>query len=132
MSRRASNGSNLASILILGFLIIAVFIFGVSLLTQKKDPFGKLPDLPITEASMNGNSLRGNYYKVSGKVEERWVKNQYEGVHLSVEDNGATKPIFIQIPSGLKRPNLERERSYSFAVEVGSGGIIQATGIKRL
>jgi len=132
MSRRASDNSNLISLVIIGVIVIAIFSFAVTALNKKKDPFGKLPDLPTNEAAMNGNSLRGNNYKITGKIEERWVKSNFEGVHLSIVGEGDSKPVFIKIPTDLKRPNLERERTYSFSVEVGTGGIIEATGIKRL
>jgi len=132
MARRASSSTQILPLVIIGGVLLIAFAVGVSLLNKKKDPFGKLPALPVYDATENGNSLRGNIYQVNGKVEERWVKNNYEGLHLSVEENGVLHPIFIQIPNDLERPNLERERHYSFSVQVGPGGIIKATGIQRL
>lgn len=132
MSRRASKGGSPLLITIIGLVLVVAFGIAVSSITKKKEPFAKLPHLPVIDASENGNSLRGNMYRVDGKIEERWVKTNYEGLHLSVEENGQSYPIFIKIPQSLERPNLEREKSYTMSVEIGPGGIPMATSIERL
>ncbi len=130
MARRASRGSNPAPLIIIGILVIAGFAFAVTVLGKSKAPYSDLPALPVRDAIANGNSLRGNTYSVSGKVEERWVRNNYEGLHL--REDSSDSSIFIRIPNALERPNLERERHYSFSVTVTAGGIIEATGVERL
>lgn len=132
MSRRASKGSNQSVIIIISLLVIALFAVGVTFLTKKKAAYSSLPPLPVRSLMENGNSLRGNKYQVEGKIEERWVKNVYEGLHLSVEESGRYYPIFIKIPQDLEHPNIEREKHYSFSIEIGNGGIPLATGIQRL
>lgn len=132
MSRRASKGTNPTQLIIIAVLLVAIFVVGVSLLTKKKSPFNSDPVLPMSDIMQNANSLRGNTYRVEGKIEERWVKSSSEGVHLSVNESGQLYPVFIKIPQGLERPNLEREKQYSFSVEIGEGGIPIAKGIQRL
>ncbi len=132
MSRRASKGSNQSALIIISLLVIALFAVGVTFLTKKKAAYSSLPSLLVRDLMENGNSLRGNKYQVEGKIEERWVKNAYEGLHLSVKEGGRSYPVFIKIPQDLERPNIEREKRYSFSIEIGSGGIPLATGIQRL
>lgn len=133
MARRASKGKSSSVIMIIGVLVLIIlFAVAVTFFTRSSTPYSKLAYLPINVVTENGNSLRDNEYRVEGKIEERWVKENYEGIHLSVEQDGQQHPIFIKIPKSLERPNLERENSYAFSVKVGSGGIPVATGIERL
>lgn len=132
MPRRASKGNNPIILIIFSLIVIALFAVAVTFLTQKKAAYSQFPHLPVRDAMENGNSLRGNSYRIEGKIEERWVKTSFEGIHLSVEESGQRHPVFIKIPNDLEHPNLEREKSYSFSVEIGPGGIPLATGIQRL
>lgn len=132
MARRGSKGKKLNLLTIIGLMAIIIFAVAVTVLTQKKKPYSGLPSLPMSDISDNGNSLRGNKYMVEGKIEERWVKSDFEGLHLLVSEAGQQYPLFIKIPKGLKRPNLEREKHYAFSIEITEGGIPLATGIQRL
>lgn len=131
MARRASKGGN-KSIIILSLTAIAIFAVAVTVLGKKTNAFSDLSPLPLQDVTLNGNSLRGNSYQVNGKIEERWVRESSEGVHVLVGTDGPIHHLFIKIPKELERPNLEREKRYSFSVEIGGGGIPIATAIKRL
>ena len=68
------------------------------MLRQKSETFTDAPLLHISEALDNANSLRGNEYRVEGKVESRWVRDTGEGLSLKVEEDGRTEYFFIMIP----------------------------------
>ncbi len=123
MARRASQNSS-SPILIIGCIsLILIIAIAITLMGKQKEPFENLASFPMQQAMKNANSLRGNSYKVRGKVEERWVKNTYEGLHLSIEEQGQTYPLFIKLAMGGDRPNIEREQTYTFSVRVEEGGI---------
>jgi len=133
MARRASNSSNILIIAVISIVLIAVFAVGVTFIfNSPKEPFNDLPLLSASQATANGNSLRGNNYRLLGKIEDRWVQDKATGINLSVQENGVTHFLFVVVPSDLETPNLEREIEYAFAIKVSSGGILLATGVESL
>ena len=132
MGRRASSSLN--AIAIVGIIVVIAIVVGVGalMLNRKSETFTDVPPLHITEALENANSLRGNEYRVEGKVEARWIRDSGEGLSLLVEDNGGTQPLFIMIPPDVEHVNIEREQRYAFKIRFGEGGIAVATAVKRL
>jgi hypothetical protein len=139
MARRAS--SNVSTAAIIGIVIVAVIFAVVFILSNILGGAGYLlgnkkafdaPLLQIEEALQSANSLRGNEYRVEGKVDSRWVRDTGEGLSLMVEDDGQTKYLFIMIPPEVSHVNIEREQRYAFKIKFGEGGVAIATDVKRL
>ena len=105
---------------------------GTLMLRKESNTFADISLLRIDEAMENANSLRGNEYRVEGKVESRWVRDSGEGLSLLVEEGGRTEHIFIMIPNDVEHPNIEREQRYAFKIRFGEGGVAVATAVKRL
>ena len=91
MPRRASSGVNVGQIAgitaaILGFVVIAALLFkliagglfGGGNKPSAKRSTGNATLLSLETYRSNGNSLRGNVYRVEGKVEEtlRWTADR--------------------------------------------------------
>ena len=132
MGRRASSSLN--STAIIGIVVVIAILVGVGALTLKKKgkTFNDVAPLQVEEALQNANSLRGNEYRVEGKVESRWVRDSGEGLSLQVEEDGRTEYFFIMIPPDVKHVNIEREQRYAFKIRFGEGGVAVATAIERL
>ena len=132
MGRRASSSLNSAAII--GIIAVVAILVGVGALTLKKKgkTFNDVALLQIEEALQSANSLRGNEYRIEGKVDSRWVRDTGEGLSLMVEDDGQTKYLFIMIPPEVSHVNIEREQRYAFKIKFGEGGVAIATDVKRL
>ena len=134
MARRAS--STLHPGIIIGAIaaIVVAIIAGKSLLGKKSAAFTDVPKLNVQELLENGNSLRGNEYRVSGKVSEklRWTPDRGQVISLEVGEEGRTELLPIQIPAEFSSLNIEREQRYSFKVKFRDGGIPVATGVERM
>jgi hypothetical protein len=132
MGRRASSSLNAPLIVGIIAAIIVAAVLGFFLLQKKTETFTDAPLLHISEALDNANSLRGNEYRVEGKVESRWVRDTGEGLSLKVEEDGRTEYFFIMIPPDIEHVNIEREQRYAFKIRFGEGGVAVATAVKRL
>lgn len=132
MGRRASSSLNATAIVGIIAAIIVVGVVGFFMIGKKTETFADAPLLRVSEALDNANSLRGNEYRVEGKIESRWVRDSGEGLSLQVEEDGRTEYFFIMIPPDIEHPNIEREQRYAFKIRFGEGGVAVATAVKRL
>ena len=132
MGRRASSSLNTAAIVGIVAAVAILLGIGALMLKKKSITFDDVAPLRMEEATQNANSLRGNEYRVEGKIESRWVRDSGEGLSLIVEDDGRTERLFIMIPPEVPHPNIEREQRYAFKIKFGEGGVAVATAVKRL
>ena len=132
MGRRASSSINTAAIIGIVAAVAVIGVLGYFLLNRKSVPFGDLAPLQVEEALENGNSLRGNEYRVEGKLIARWPRDSGAVVELLVEEPGATRHFPIVVPTGISSVNFEREQRYAFSIKFGEGGVAIATGVERL
>ncbi|NNM29142.1 MAG: hypothetical protein HKO57_06450, partial [Akkermansiaceae bacterium] len=95
MARRASSSLNPA--VLTGIIAVVLLLIGGGALIFKKkgESFQEVAPLHVQEALENANSLRGNEYRVEGKVESRWVRDTGEALSLLVEEGGRTAHLFI-------------------------------------
>ena len=132
MGRRASSSINTAAIVGIIAAIAILVGLGFLLFNRKGEAFSDLAPLQVTEAMENGNSLRGNEYRVEGKLIARWPRDTGAVVELLVEQPGATEHFPIVVPSGISQVNFEREQRYAFKIKFGEGGVAIATDVERL
>ncbi|MDA8908550.1 MAG: hypothetical protein P1U81_03765 [Verrucomicrobiales bacterium] len=140
MPRRASSGANVGMIAgiaaaILGFMVVAALLFRLI----AGDMFGgsesgsgganaKATALNLVTYRDNGNSLRGNIYRVEGRVEEtlRWTPDR--GRLISFEANDATLsiPVPVLVPEDFSNVNIERGSELNLVVRVDRDGTLVA------
>lgn len=132
MGRRASSSINTAAILGIVAAVAILIGLGVLLLTKKGQPFAEVAPLQVEEALENGNSLRGNEYRVEGKLLARWPRESGAVVELLVEEPGRSEHFPIVVPSEVSTVNFEREQRYAFKITFGQGGVAIATAVERL
>ena len=148
MPRRASSGINLGQILgiggaLVGFLIAAVLLIkmvGGDLFsggsTRKNGPGSKnlanASELQIDTYIDNGNSLRGNVYKVTGKVQEilKYTPDRGRLITISASDSGSGSELPVLVPETFSGINIDRGSEFTFVVRVDRGGILIAEEIE--
>lgn len=145
MPRRRNSGINLPQVIGLvggiAFLftvaavVLYLFLGGPSGGTDESTPRRtrvSANDLSVSDYLDNANSMRGNSYRVSGRVEEqlRWSADEGRLVSVVVSGQGDAAPIPILVPRQFSHLNLEKGTSFSFVVEVRTNGILVATAVK--
>ena len=145
MPRRASSGINVGQIAgiaaaILGFVIIAALLFKLiagGLLGSSDDKStskrssGTASVLSLNTYRTNGNSLRGNIYRVDGRVEEtlRWTADRGRLISFEAEDGTETMPVPILVPEDFSNINIERGTEMGMVVRVDRDGTLVAESI---
>lgn len=135
MARRASSSLHPGILVGIAAAVVVAIAAGQSLIFKKKKPrYGDVNPLNIEDFLENGNSLRGNEYTLSGKIDEklRWTPKRGQIVSLRVSTPGGDELIGVEIPSDFNNLNIEREQRYSIRVKVRQGGIPVATAVSRL
>jgi hypothetical protein len=149
MPRRASSGINLGQILgiggaILGFLVAAVLLIrvvGGDFLGGGSGPksgggsrvIGNASELQIPTYIDNANSLRGNVYKVSGKVEEilKYTPDRGRLITVDTAASGADAILPVLVPETFSGVNIDRGSEFTFVVRVDRGGILIAEQVEQ-
>jgi hypothetical protein len=146
MARRASSGINLGQIAgiaaaLLGFLIVAALL--VKLVAGdllgggggsggSKTGKGKASALNLVTYRDNGNSLRGNIYRVEGRVEEtlRWTPDRGRLISLEARDESITMPVPVRVPETFQSVNIERGSELTMLVRVDRDGTLVTEDIE--
>lgn len=144
MPRRASSGVNVGQIAgiavaIIGFLVIAALLFkliagdliGGGGGSGKKRSSANATMLSLTTYRDNGNSLRGNVYRVEGKVEEtlRWTPDRGRLISFEADDTTVSMPVPVLVPEDFSNVNIERGSEMSMVVRVDRDGTLVAEAI---
>lgn len=135
MARRASSGIKPTTLIAFGVGAVALLFGGKVFLNKKQAVSHKdATTLHVQDVLENANSLRGNEYRIDGKVDEklRWTATQGQVVSVLVGEGASAEPIAIRIPAELSHINVEREQRYSFRVKFEQGGIAVASAIDHL
>lgn len=125
---------------ILGFVIIAALLFKLiagGLLGSSDDKStskrssGTASVLSLNTYRTNGNSLRGNVYRVDGRVEEtlRWTADRGRLISFEAEDGTETMPVPILVPEDFSDINIERGTEMGMVVRVDRDGTLVAESI---
>lgn len=145
MPRRASSGINVGQIAgiaaaIIGFVVIAALLFkliaggllgGGENKPGAKRSTGNASVLSLNTYRTNGNSLRGNVYRVEGRVEEtlRWTADRGRLISFEAEDGTETMPVPILVPEDFSNINIERGTEMGMVVRVDRDGTLVAEAI---
>jgi hypothetical protein len=129
MARRAQSKIGLPLIaLMIGLPLAAVGVLwqltkGGSSIGQ---PLGNLSEISIADYRTNANSLRGNQYKVSGRIIERfdqWRASEGAWYRLDVEQDNTIYPFPVHFPPALNELNIEVGQTYLLKIEIADQGI---------
>ena len=143
MPRRASSGVNIGQIFaiggaILGFIVIAALLIRViagDLIgggnSESGRSFSSANELQLSTFLDNANSLRGNIYRVSGKIDQslKWTADRGRLISLDASGSGSSGLVPILIPEQFSSTNIDRGAEFTFIVRVDRGGLLIAEKI---
>jgi hypothetical protein len=134
MARRASSSLHPAIIIGAIAALVILIVAGKSLLGKKSSSFGEIAKLDINELLENGNSLRGNEYRIEGQIDAKlqWTSSRGQMVSVKIDTPGGAEFVGIEIPTEFNDRNIDSKQKYVFRVKFRQGGIPVATGIERL
>lgn len=94
--------------------------------------FKNASELRLTAYRDNANSLRGNVYKVTGRVEEtlKWTPDRGRLISLDATSDGISMPVPVMIPEDFSSINIDRGAEMSMVVRVGRDGTLTAESIE--
>lgn len=125
---------------ILGFIVVAALLFRLI----AGDMFGGTDNgsrssnanataLNLVTYRDNGNSLRGNVYRVEGKVEEtlRWTPDRGRLISFEAQDATLSIPVPVLVPEDFSNVNIERGSELDLIVRVDRDGTLVAESIEQ-
>ena len=142
MPRRASSGVNVGQMVGIAIAIIGFFVIAFLLIKLIAGDFigsgpnggrgGNATALSLTSYRENANSLRGNSYRIQGKIEEmlRWSESG-RLISFEASDGARTIPVPVLVPADFRNVNLERGSEMSMIVRVDREGTLVAESIDR-
>ena len=79
----------------------------------------------------NGNSIRGNVYRVEGRVEEtlRWTPDRGRLISFEAQDATLSIPVPVLVPEDFSNINIERGSELDLVVRVDRDGTLVAESI---
>jgi hypothetical protein len=106
-------------------LIVAAFLGSRFFLGAASEPYRTVAALDVRAYLDNANSLRGNVYKIEGKVEESlaWSPSAGRLFAVSVGDGADVLPILIT--TKFNDLNVQKGQKFIFLLEVGDDGILR-------
>ncbi len=113
-------------------LALAALAGGWWLYQRVSDPFRTLTALEVPVYLENANSLRGNVYKLSGRVETQLAWAPLTGRLYSVEVEGREDILPLLLPAAFNSMNIQKGQRYFFKIEVGEKGILHVRDIRKV
>lgn len=129
MARRARSAPKITWLL--GGLGIAAALVVAAQMLLGGRPFRTAPEFPVEQYLGESAALRGNTYRITGRVLNSIAWSPSEGRLISVQTTGSQSPIPIVLPPELSETNIQKEASFHFRVQVRENGILYATDIAK-
>ena len=127
------------AVAILGFLVVAALLFkliagdmiGSGESGGKKRSASNATLLNLVTYRKDANSLRGNVYRIEGKVEQtlRWTPDRGRLISFDADDSMISIPVPVRVPEDFSNVNIERGSSMSFVVRVDREGTLVVESI---
>jgi hypothetical protein len=116
---------------ILGLITIGILFFAaIYLLGSKESTSARTsPPLDISSYLANANSLRGNIYKLRGKVAESLAWSPDSGRLIAVESEDYIIPILVT--PNFNAMNIQKEQQLEFILEVDEKGILRTRKVTK-
>ncbi len=137
-----SAGQIIGLVAAVGFILLTsavVLVLLFSFRPSSNDDDGKTTfrtsassDLDLGDYLQNANALRGNAYRVRGRVEEQLKYSPSLGRLISLEagGEGQTSPVPVLIPPRFGHVNIEKGANLQLVAEVGANGLLVAHDIQ--
>jgi hypothetical protein len=109
---------------------LALIATGFYFLGSRQDtPHRTVPELDASAYLENSNSLRGNVYRLEGKVTESLAWSPDSGRLIAVETGGEILPVLVT--AEFNSQNIQKEQRLVFLVEVDEQGILRTRKVEK-
>ena len=128
--RSKKSSSRLKSLLPItaGFLVIVALGF-LFLGSKEKSVHRSVPALDVRAYLENSNSLRGNTYKLEGKVTESLAWSPDSGRLIAIEVDNEIIPVLVT--ADFNDMNIQKEQRLVFLVAVDEKGILRTRKVEK-
>lgn len=143
MPRRPSkSGSNVTHLLgLIGGLLFILVVGGIVAFlflgdggsSQGPQPRGTAStDFSLHDYLENANALRGNSYRLEGKIEEqlRWTRDRGRLLSVTVANVTDGSPVPVLVPQQFSHVNIEKGTNLALVVDVGDNGLLIARDVR--
>jgi hypothetical protein len=107
-------------------LVAAGFYF---LGSREGTPHRTVPELDPAAYLENANSLRGNVYRLEGRVAESLAWSPDSGRLIAIETGGEILPVLVT--ADFNAQNIQKEQRLVFLVEVDEQGILRTRKVEK-
>ena len=131
MARRSKSSLKPGWILVAAILVIAAFIGSRVFINVASEPFRTVATLDVKAYLENANSLRGNVYKIEGKVEESLAWSPTTGRLFAVSVEGGENVLPVLITTKFNDVNVQKGQKFIFLLEVDNNGILSTKDLTK-
>jgi hypothetical protein len=118
-------------IIVAVLLVVAAFV-GSQLFTHMvSDPFRTTAPLDVRAYLENANSLRGNVYKIEGKVEEQLAWSPTSGRLFSISVGNGEDVLPVLITTQFNSENIQKGQRFIFLLEVTDDGMLRTKALTK-
>lgn len=112
-------------------LVVVAFVGSQLFMHMASEPFRTTAQLDVRAYLENANSLRGNVYKIEGKVEEQLAWSPASGrlFSISVGDSGDVLPVLIT--TKFNSENIQKGQRFIFLLEVTDDGMLRTKALTK-
>ncbi len=114
--------------IVAGFLALVTGGF-VFLGSKEKSTHRTIPALDVGSYLDNSNTLRGNVYKLEGKVSESLAWSPDSGRLIAIEVDGEILPVLVT--ADFNDMNIQKEQRLVFLVAVDEKGILRTRKVEK-
>ena len=114
--------------IVAGFAALVALGF-VFLGSKEKTSHRTIPSLDVGSYLENSNTLRGNIYKLEGKVSESLAWSPDSGRLIAIEVDGEIVPVLVT--PDFNDMNIQKEQRLVFLVAVDEKGILRTRKVEK-
>lgn len=114
--------------IVVGFAALVALGF-VFLGSKEKSSHRTIPALDVRSYLENSNTLRGNLYKLEGKVSESLAWSPDSGRLIAIEADGEILPVLVT--PDFNDMNIQKEQRLVFLVAVDEKGILRTRKVEK-
>jgi hypothetical protein len=129
MARKKSSSRSKSLLPIAAGFIMIVALGFVFLGSKDKSTHRTVPSLNVGAYLENSNSLRGNTYKLEGKVAESLAWSPDSGRLIAIEIDNEIIPVLVT--ADFNDMNIQKEQRLVFLVAVDEKGILRTRKVEK-
>jgi hypothetical protein len=131
VARRSKSSLKPVWIIAAAVLVVGAFL-GSQLFTRMvSEPFRTTETLNVRAYLDNANSLRGNEYKIEGKVEEQLAWSPSNGRLFSISVGDGSDVIPVLITTQFNSENIQKGQRFIFLLEVTDNGMLRTKALTK-